>query len=86
MPPGDAARIHRHARQLVERSRSAGETRIRLRVGTIRDDMGLNYPDAVADICQVLETDKFQYEARVTLLGRTKRPIWGADTVFSFSV
>ena len=86
MPIGDAARIRKHLRQLVEDARSAADPRISLRVGAVRDDLGLDYSEAILDICQVLETRKFQTEARVELLYRTNRPRCGVDSVFRFNV
>ncbi len=86
MPIGDAAKIRKYLCQLVEGSRSAGAPRICLRVGTIRDDLGLDYSDAILDICQVLETQEFQTEARVELLERSEQPRCGADSTFRFNV
>ena len=47
--------------------------------------MVLEYSDAIIDICQVLETQKFQREARVTFLNRTG-PSQGVDTVYWFTL
>ena len=86
MPVGDAARIRKHLRQLVEDARSEGAPSISLHVGAVRDDLGLDYSDAILDICQVLETGKFQTEARVKFVHRTNRPRCGVNSVFKFNV
>ena len=86
MPIGDAARIRRYLCQLVEDARSASAPRISLCVGAVRDNLGLDYSDAILDICQVLETCKFQTEARVELLYRTDQPRCGVNSIFRFNV
>lgn len=86
VPQGDAAIIRHYLCQLVENARSGRERSILFHVGAIRDALALNYSDANTDICQVLETYKFQTEARVEFLSRTKRPYCGEDTIFRFSI
>ena len=85
MPTGDAERIHCYVGQRVEDARAKGETTLAIRVGDVRDGMGLNYSDAIIDICQVLETQKFEDEACVKFLDRTG-PRQGANTVFRFEI
>ena len=85
MPQGDAARIREYLCQLVEHARSEEEPRISVAAGEIRDALGLNHPDAIIDICQVLNTEKFSAEARVELLCKAG-PREGATSVFLFNI
>lgn len=85
MPRGDAARIHRHCRELVARARQAGKTTVTIEVSAVRENLGLRHSDAALDICQVLETEKFQKEAAATALGK-KGPRQGVSTVYRFSI
>ena len=85
MPFGDAARIRHHVRGLVEAACLAGDTSVTLRAGEIRDALGLNYSDAIIDVCQVLETRKFRTENGVELVDKTG-PRQGAGSIFRFSL
>ena len=77
MPRGDAARIRAHVVELADGARAAGETGITVRAGDIREALGLDYRNAVIDICQVLGTRILQGEAGVEPLpakpGRPRR-------------
>lgn len=85
MPEGDAKRIRKYLCQLVEDARSSEEPRISVAVGEIRDALGLNHPNAIIDICQVLKTQIFREEARVEFLCKAG-PEEGVRTVFSFNI
>ena len=65
MPRGDAARIRAHVVELADGARGAGETGITVRAGDVREALGLDYRNAVIDICQVLGTRILQGEAGV---------------------
>ena len=64
MPRGDAARIRAYAVGLVDGARTAGETRVTVRAGDVREALELDHRNAIIDICQVLGTRKLQGEAR----------------------
>ena len=70
MPRGDAARIRAYAVGLVDDARAAGESRVRVRAGDVREALELDYRNAVIDICQVLGTCILQGEAGVELVVR----------------
>ena len=50
MPRGDAARIRAYAVGLVDDARAAGESRVRVRAGDVRDALELDYRNAFIDI------------------------------------
>ena len=85
MPRGDADKVHMHAGQLVRNARANGEGLIVFRVGDIRDALGLNYSDAAIDICQVMETQRFQGENGVSLVSKTG-PKQGVNTEYTFRI
>lgn len=85
MPPGDAARIHEYAGELVRKARAQGEPRLTICVGDVRSALELDYSDAAIDICQVLETYKFQAQAGVKFLSK-KGPKQGVSTIYRFLV
>ena len=85
MPEGDAEKFRRYLCQMVEGARSLGIIGVGIRAGNVRDAMVLEYSDAITDICQVLETQKFQREAQVTFLNKTG-PSQGVDTVYWFTL
>lgn len=85
MPAGGAIKIRRHAIQLVDEARSAGETSITLRVGDIHDALYMSGSNRVGDICQVLCTDLFKEEARVEFLSKLG-PNQGMSTEYRFSI
>ena len=85
MPRGDADKVHKYAGQLVRDARSNGEKEIVIRVGDIRDALGLNYSDAAIDICQVLETQRFQRENGV-LFDSKSGPKQGVGTDYMFRI
>ena len=85
MPEGNAESIGRHLCQIVEGARSLGIPGVGIRAGNVRDATVLEYPDAIIDICQVLETQKFRREARVKFLNKTG-PSQGVDTVYWFAL
>lgn len=85
MPAGDAARIRQHLLRQVNNARVAGKTETVFRAGDVRDTIGLSYSDAIIDICQVIETKKFQNEAGVELLAKSG-PKQGINTDYRFSV
>ena len=83
MPRGDASRIRAYAVGLVDDARAAGDTRVTVRAGDIREALELDYRKAVINICQVLGTLKLQEEARVELVAR-RGPSQGLNSVFEF--
>ena len=83
MPRGDAARIRAYAVGLVDDARAAGESRVRVRAGDVREALELDYRNAVIDICQVLGTCILQGEAGVELVVR-RGPSQGLNSVFEF--
>ena len=85
MPEGDAKRIREYLCQLVEHARSEEEPIISMAAGEIRDALGLNHPNAIIDICQVLNTQIFHEDARVQFLCKVG-PEEGASTVFLFNI
>ena len=85
MPAGDAKRIRDYATKLVDDSRHVGEIEIIIRVGDVRDDLGLVYSDAAIDVCQVLETRKFKTETGVEFLSKTG-PRHGVNTKYRFKI
>ena len=85
MPVGDAAKIRRHTVQLVQVARSEGEARFNIRVGDVRDELGLDYSDAAIDICQVLETGIFRDQARVEFIGKSG-PRQGVNTTYRLRI
>ena len=85
MPKGDAERIRNHLCLMVDEACSYGRTSVSIRAGDIRDTIKLNYPDAIIDICQVLDTEVFKKEAGVTFLKKTG-PNQGVDTVYEFDL
>ena len=85
MPIGDAGKIHEHCGDLVRAARDAREKDISIRVGDVRDALGLRHDDAAIDICQVLETITFRANNRVRFI-RKARPNQGMDTVYRFKL
>ncbi len=85
MPVGDAAKIRNHLLRQVDNARAAGKSEIVFQAGDIRDALRLSYSDAIIDICQVIETSKFQMESGVELLAKSG-PKQGINTVYRFNV
>ena len=85
MPLGDAAKIHRYLGELVIAARGAGSRRISFRAGDVRDALELNHAAALLDVCQVLDTQKFQDEVGVTFLNKTG-PGCGVSSTYRFSI
>ena len=85
MPAGDAAEIRRYTGQLVQVARSEGEARLSIRVGDVRDELGLDYSDAAIDICQVLETGIFRDQAGVEFVEKSG-PKQGVNTIYRFRI
>ena len=85
MPIGDADKIHKHCEILTREARDAGKDAISIRVGDVRDALGLDYSDAGIDICQVLDTAKFRANSRVRLI-RKSGPNQGMGTVYRFKL
>ena len=85
MPIGDADRIHEHCGGLVREARDAGKDVVAIHDGGVRDALGLSYPDAAIDICQVLDTSKFRANSRVRFI-RTTGARQGTSTVYRFKL
>ena len=85
MPIGDADKIHKHCGNLVQAARDAGKDTISIRVGDVRDALGLHHDDAGIDICQVLDTPKFRTNSRVRFI-RKAGPNQGMSTVYRFKL
>ena len=85
MPRGDADKIHKHCETLTREARDAGKEDISIRVGDVRDALGLDYSDAGIDICQVLDTAKFRANSGVALMEKTG-PKQGMSTVYRFNL
>ena len=85
MPIGDAGKIHEHCGDLVRAARDAREKDISIRVGDVRDALGLRHDDAAIDICQVLETITFRANNRVACIEKAG-PKQGVNTVYSFNL
>lgn len=88
------ARLTRtYAAGLVDAARMRGKSTIALRVGDLRDEIRLLLPEAsipesdndALDICQVMETHKFQSLAGVELVDQ-EGPRAGAGTVYRFRI
>ena len=86
MPRGDADKIHKHCGDLVQAARDAREKDISIRVGDVRDALGLDHDNAAIDICQVLEgNSKFLTNSRVSPKGKIG-PNQGVRTVYKFNL
>ena len=86
MPIGDADKIHEHCGDLVRAARDAREKTVSIRVGYVRDALGLHGKDAAIDICQVLEgNSKFLTKNRVSPIGKLG-PNQGVKTVYKFNL
>ena len=65
MAVGDTDNIRRYAPQLIEDARREGKTRITIRVGDVRNELGVkNY----SDVFRVLKSDEFYTQTGVQLI------------------
>ena len=86
MPTGDANRIRRYLLRRVEEARRAGTTELTLRAGDVHRDLGM--ANSHANVCQVLEGEKFHAMAGVEFVSYVDRPPsgQGANLVIEFRV
>lgn len=84
MPEGAALTIRTAACEMVSRLREAGEVKAALRLGDIRDHLGMT-SKLNADVRQVLDSTKFREEARVQYLCKSG-PNEGASTIYHFRI
>ncbi len=72
MPTGDADRIRRYLVRRVQEARCTGATELTLRSGDVHRALGM--VNALPNVCQVLEGEKFHSMAGVELVRYLKRP------------
>lgn len=65
MAVGDTDKIRRYAPHLIENARREGKTRITIRVGDVRNELGVkNY----SDVFRVLKSDEFHTKSGTRLI------------------
>ena len=86
MPTGDANRIRGYLLRKVEAARRTGTTELTLRAGDVHKALGME--NTHANVCQVLEGEKFHAMAGVEFVRYLDRPPsgQGANLVIEFRV
>ena len=86
MPTGDADRIRRYLLRRVEEARRAGTSELTFRAGDVHKALGMM--SSHANVCQVLEGEKFHAIAGVEFVRYIDRPPsgQGANLVIEFRV